>query len=86
MGVLVKSTQCATPSVVSDTISKGKYNFVKNLDKGSSSLPLVSECKGIVNDFSNGCPDDVTFKASMLGMYTMSILNFNASKTMQLGL
>jgi len=39
-----------------------------------------------MDDFSNGSSDKISYKAGQLAMYTMSLLNLKASKTMQLGL
>ena len=59
---------------------------MKNLDKGSKSVPVMSECRGIVDDINNNSIKDVTFKAGLLGFYTMSLVNLKASKTMNVGL
>ena len=56
------------------------------MDKGSKSAPIMSECRGIVDEINSNSIKDVTFKAGLLGFYTMSLVNLKASKTMNVGL
>ena len=47
---------------------------------------MVSECRGVADDIYNKSEKNITFKAGLLGFYTMSLVNLKVDKAIKFGL